>query len=148
MQACVQLLVEQVKAKSIVADTLQLSQHVRDLLNTLHLLFQEFSFQIITQLRVLLLCRNTMQFQQISIDFPLHLQRRLHGVSGTLPFSGRLIDSLQLHQTASHILVFDQLFCMLTLLLTLLIEEFLKARQSDIIPTKVTSHGQVGVTSF
>lgn len=131
------VLVKEILSKTR-AHTTKLSDVVGELLDGLHLLGQEFRFQEVSQVSIAMLAGNGVQVKKRLVDSLFELKGGFHGLEATGPV---LLDGLgnvlKDNATATLVLQLHELLSVLTFLVTGLLEELFKARQSDVISVKV-----------
>ncbi len=137
-------LAESVSVKEVLAqagaDSAQLGDVVRKLLDGLHLLRQVVRLNEVRHLRVIVAAGDVVQVQQRLVDRLLQLQGGLHRLQAAGPvLLDRLGNVVQDDATAALVHELHQLLGVLALLLAGLLEELFKAGQGDIVTVKVES---------
>lgn len=128
------------------ADTLEVGDHVPDLLDGLYLFLQVVALQEVGHLGIVVLGGHFVEVEQRLVDALLQAQSHLHGVQSRAPLIAvRLLDVLQ-HNTATPlILELHQFLGVLALLIRGGLEELGEAMKGHVVTSEVERHRLVAV---
>merc|ERR1712119_148344 len=116
-------LVHDVKTKSI-SSTLDLGDHISNLLDSFHLFPKELSLQVVTEMGISLAITSLVQVKQTLVHSFLQLQGCLHGLKRSTPLRAAGLGNVLEDNLPSTLgLIFHQLHTVLALLIGALLEE-------------------------
>jgi hypothetical protein len=132
-----QLFVNDVLSKA-GSGPLEFGEEVAELLDTLHLLLEVLSLEEVGELVVVVVVGDGVQVQKALVDGLLESEGGLDGLDGAAPLVllGPF-DVLEDDAAAASVLVLDELFGVLALLVGSLEEEFGKSGQGYVVAVKV-----------
>merc|ERR1712215_276380 len=141
-------LVHNVKTKSI-SSTLDLGDHISNLLDSVHLFPKELSLQEITEMGISLAITSLVQVKKTLVHSFLQLQGCLHGLKRRTPLRAAGLGNVLEDNLPSTLgLIFHQLHTVLALLIGALLEEGCKAVEGLVIPVEERRHGEMDIAGI